>query len=67
MRNYNKSKVVRFRSAMVSQFCVRPTSKTWILKLVQLTMKRDPFDVIIGIHVDFTSILQSRTPLVPQM
>ena len=42
--------VVRFRSAMVSWFCVRPTSKRWFLKIVQVTMKHDPC-----IHVDLYS------------
>ena len=36
--------VVSVRSAMVSRFCVRPTSKRWFLKVVQVTMKHDPFD-----------------------
>ena len=35
--------VVSIRSAMVSQFCVRPASKRWVLKVVQVTMKHDPF------------------------
>jgi hypothetical protein len=30
---------------MVSRFCVRSTSKRWFLKIVQVTMKHDPFDV----------------------
>jgi hypothetical protein len=37
---------VGFRSAMpgamVSGFCVRLTSKRWILKIIQVTMKHDP-------------------------
>ena len=36
--------LVSIRSAMVSQFCVRPTSRRWFLKIVQVTMKYDPFD-----------------------
>ena len=32
------------QSAMVSRFCVRPTSKRRLLKIVQKTMKHDPFD-----------------------
>jgi hypothetical protein len=38
--------VVIVRSAMVSQFCVRPTSKRWFLKRVQVTMKHDPFNAM---------------------
>ena len=38
-----------------------------VLKVVQVTMKHDPFDVMQGIHVDFTSILHSHTLLVPQV
>ena len=38
--------VVSVKSAMVSQFCVRPTSKRWFLKIVQVTMKHDPFDTV---------------------
>ena len=38
--------VVSFRSAMVSQFCVRPTSKRWFLKITQVTMKPDPLDAM---------------------
>ena len=56
---------MRFWSAMVSQFCVRPTSKRLFLKIVQVTMKRYLFDVIVGIYVDFTSILHSLAMLVP--
>jgi hypothetical protein len=33
-------------SAMVSPFCVRPTSKRWFLKIVQLTVKHDPFNAM---------------------
>ena len=43
---YNKSTVVRFQNAMVSEFCVRPTSKKWFLKIVQETMKHDPLDAM---------------------
>ena len=52
---------------MVSQSFVRPTFKMWFLKTIQVTTKRDPFDAMLGIHVDFTSILHSHTPLVPQV
>ena len=43
-------------------FYVKPTSKKLIfLKIVQVTMKHDPFDAMYGIHVDFTSIVHSHT------
>ena len=29
---------------MVSRFCVRPISKCWVLEVVQVAMKYDPFD-----------------------
>ena len=32
--------------AMVSEFCVRPTSKRWFLRIVQMTMKHHPFDAM---------------------
>jgi hypothetical protein len=68
MIKYNKSTVVSFLSATVSWFCVRHTSKRWFFNIVQVIMKHVPFDAIIhvGIHVDFTSILYSLSPLVPQ-
>ena len=35
------------QSAIVSPwFCVRPTSKKWFSKIVQVTMKNDPFDAM---------------------
>ena len=34
------------RSARASWFYVRPTSKRWFLKTVQVTMKHDPFDAM---------------------
>ena len=40
------SSVVRCRSAMVSQFCVRSTSKRWLLRIFQVTMKHDSFDAL---------------------
>ena len=46
MIKYNKSTVVSSWSAMVFQFCVRPTSKRWLLKTTQVTMKHDPFDAM---------------------
>ena len=46
MIKWNKPTIVSVRSAMVSRFCVRPTSKRRFLKLVQVTMKHDPFDAI---------------------
>ena len=36
--------VVSIRSAMVSGLCVRPTSKRWFMKIVQVTMKHDQID-----------------------
>ena len=42
MINYNKSTVASVRSAMISQFRVRPTSKRWFLKIIQVTLKHDP-------------------------
>ena len=55
MRKYNKSMVVSVWSAMVFWFCVGPTSKRWFFKIVQVTMKHDPFELWchVGIHVDF--------------
>ena len=42
----NKSMVVRFQSAMVSQFCVRSTSKRWFLKTIQVAVKHYSFDAM---------------------
>ena len=60
-----KLMVVRFRSAEVSWFYFRPTSKRWLLKIVQVTTKYDSFDVDMN-SCRLTSILHSTTPLVPQ-
>ena len=57
MKNNIKSIVVKFWRAMVSRFCVKSTSK--------LSFENSPSDRV-GIHVDFTSILHSLTPLVPR-
>jgi hypothetical protein len=38
--------VMRVQSVMVYRFGVRPTSKRWFLRIVQVTMKHDPFDVM---------------------
>jgi hypothetical protein len=46
MVKYDNSTVVSVRSAMVSRFCVRPTSKRWVLTSDQVTMKYDPFDAM---------------------
>jgi hypothetical protein len=46
MNNNKKPTVVSIRGAMVSWFCGRPTSKRWFLKIVQVTMKHDPFDAM---------------------
>jgi hypothetical protein len=43
---YNKSTTVSIRSAMVSWFCVRPTSKRSVMKIMQVTMRHDPFDAM---------------------
>ena len=42
----HKTMIVSVHSAMVSQFCGKPTSKRWLLKIVQVTMKHDPFDTM---------------------
>ena len=42
----NKSTIMSVRSAMISWFCVRPTSKRWFLKMNQVTMKHYPFDAM---------------------
>ena len=57
---------VSVRSTMISQFCVMPTSKRWLLKIIQVTMKHDPIRCHVGIHADSTTILHWHTPLVPQ-
>jgi hypothetical protein len=44
MMKKNNPTVVSVRSAVVSRFCVRPTSKRWFLKIIQVTIKHDPFD-----------------------
>ena len=46
MIKYNKSIIVSVHNTMVIQFSVRPTSKKWFLKIVQVTMKHDPFDAM---------------------
>ena len=46
MIKQSKSIVVNIWSAMVSQFCVRPTSKRWFLKIIQVTVKHDLFDAM---------------------
>ena len=55
--------VVSVPSAMVSRFCVRPTSKRWVLRIIQVTMKHDPFNAYmvpcrhpcrLYIHLGFT-------------
>jgi hypothetical protein len=35
--------VVSVQSTMISRFCIRSTSKRWVLKIVQVSMKHDPF------------------------
>ena len=46
MLEQNKSTVVSIRSAMVSRFGGRPTSKRGFWKIMQVTMKHDPFDAM---------------------
>jgi hypothetical protein len=46
MNNNKKPTVVSIRGAMVSWFCGRPTFKRCFLKIVQVTMKHDPFDAM---------------------
>jgi hypothetical protein len=46
MIKHNKPTVVSVQNAMVSWFCIRPTSKRWFLKTVQVTMKHDPLDAM---------------------
>jgi hypothetical protein len=58
--------LVSIWSAMVTRFCVTPISKRRFLITIQVTMKHDPLDAMVGIHVDFISILHSHTPSVPQ-
>ena len=38
--------VVSIRSAMVSQFCVKPTFKRWFLMIVHVTMNLDSLDAM---------------------
>ena len=38
--------VVSVRGVVVSWFCVRPMSKRWFLKIVQVAMKHDPLDAM---------------------
>ena len=55
---HDKPTVVSVRSVMTSRFYVRPTSKRWFLKIVQV--KHDAFWCMPmqgSIHVDFTSHL----------
>jgi hypothetical protein len=42
----NTSTVVSVRSVVIVRFCVRPTSERWLLKIVCVTVKRDPFDAL---------------------
>ena len=41
MVKQNKPTVVNIQSAMVFRFCMRPTTKRWFLKVVQVIMKHD--------------------------
>ena len=64
MIQQNKSNVANTQSAMVSQFCVRPTSRRWFSKRVQVTMRHGPLDAMqesmstFNIHLAFTYRLQ---------
>ena len=49
--------VVSVRSAMVSQFCVRPTSKRWFLKNSSSDHETRSIRCHVGIQVDVTSFL----------
>ena len=62
----NKSTIVSVRSAMVLWLCVRPTSKTWFWKISPSDHETWPTWCHVGIHVDFSSLFHSHTPLVPQ-
>ena len=46
------------QSAIVSWSCVRPTSKTWFLKIIQATMKHDPFGATYESNRLYISILR---------
>jgi hypothetical protein len=41
--------VVNIWNAMISWFRVRPTSKRWFLRIVEVTMKHDPFECRSGV------------------
>ena len=68
MIKQNKLTVVGIQNVVVSRFRVRSTtSKKWFLKKIQVTIHETrSIWCRVGIHVDFTSILHSLTPLVPQ-
>jgi hypothetical protein len=59
MMNFSKTMVVRFYSVVVSWLCVKPTSKRWFLKIVQVTMETWFTWCHVGIRVDFKSVLYS--------
>jgi hypothetical protein len=43
----NNLTVVSAWSTMVShRFCIRPTFRRWVLKIVQVIMNYDPFDAM---------------------
>ena len=46
MMKQNKPTVMSIRTTMVSWFYFRLTSKRWLLKIVQMNMKHDPFDAM---------------------
>ena len=59
---------IRRRSAMAWSpgFVLGLSPSGGFFRTVQVTMKHDPIRCHVGIHVDFTSILHSHTPLVPK-
>ena len=61
-----KQQLCAFGVPWSAGFHGRPISKRWFLKIVQVTMKHDPFDAHVEIHVEVTSILHPHTRLVPR-
>ena len=64
----NKPTVVSVRSVMVLRFCIGlpPRSSKWVWNNNPSEHETWFIRCHVGIHVDFTSILHSHTPLVPQ-
>ena len=59
MMKWNKSTVVSVQSAMVSRFCIKP----YLREVVFENSPSDHETWSLGIHVDFTSMLHSHTPI----